>query len=43
LKTRFFTTADDKIVGATGGDVKLRAERNLGGRAEALPHISSLT
>jgi hypothetical protein len=28
----------DKIAGATGSDVKLRAERKLGGRAEALPH-----
>jgi hypothetical protein len=29
----------DKIAGATGADVKLRAERKLGGRAEALtPH-----
>jgi hypothetical protein len=26
----------DKIAGATGADVKLRAERKLGGRAEAL-------
>ena len=29
----------DKVAGAIGGDVKLRAERKLGGRAEALtPH-----
>jgi hypothetical protein len=33
------TRTGDKIAGATGADVKLRAERKLGGRAEALtPH-----
>jgi hypothetical protein len=30
------TWGTHKIAGATGSDVKLRAERKLGGRAEAL-------
>ncbi len=37
-----FTRADDKFAGPTGTHVKLRAERKLGGRAEALtPHPMS--
>ena len=34
------TDTGDEIAGATDIEVKLRAERKLGGRAEALPHIT---
>jgi hypothetical protein len=33
--------AGDKIAGATGAKIKVRAERKLGGKAEALPHTGS--
>jgi hypothetical protein len=40
LKTLFglLKNTGDKIAGATGSDVKLRAERKLGGSPEGLPH-----
>ena len=33
----------DKIAGATGADIKLRAERKLGGRAKPWPHTGSVS
>ncbi len=42
-KTQLAGQPATRIAGATGADIKLRAERKLGGRAKPWPHTGSVS